>query len=91
MKSEKQIHDIIYTWNLKCGMNEPIYKTDIENRLVITKGEEATERDGLGVCSGCKLLQMEWLTTRPYCTEQGTITDLLGETTTEENLKKECT
>ena len=65
VKSEKQIHGIVYTWNLKCGINEPIHKTDTENRLVITKGEEATERAGPRVCSGCKLLHMEWLTPGP--------------------------
>ena len=32
-------------WNLKYGTNEPVYKnrrrlTDIENRLVVAKGEE---------------------------------------------------
>lgn len=49
----------------KVWHNEPIHKTDTENRLVITKGEEATERAGPGVCSGCKLLHMEWLTPGP--------------------------
>ena len=39
---ERQIsYDIAYTWNLKYGTNEPIYKTetdsDIENRLVVVK------------------------------------------------------
>ena len=40
-------------WNLKYGTNEPIYKTetdtDMENRLVVAKGEWGRERDGLGV------------------------------------------
>ena len=40
-------------WSLKYDTNEPIYKTnrltDIENRLVLTKGEERWGRDGLGV------------------------------------------
>ena len=40
-------------WNLKCGTNEPIYKTNrlvhIEDRLVVVKGEGERERDGLGV------------------------------------------
>ena len=50
---ERQIpYDITYMWNLKYGTNEPIYETetdstDIENTLVITKGEG--ERDGRGV------------------------------------------
>ena len=38
-------------WNLKCGINEPIYKTktDVENRLVVAKGEEWVKWDGLEV------------------------------------------
>ena len=39
-------------WNLKYDTNEPIYKTetdtDIENRLVVAKGE-GVGREGLGV------------------------------------------
>ena len=35
--------DNAYAWNIKYGTNEPIYKTkrlrDIENRLVVAKGE----------------------------------------------------
>ena len=49
---ERQIpYDITYMWNLKCGANEPIYKTEIdsdtENRLVVSK---VGWGDGLGVC-----------------------------------------
>ena len=42
---ERQIpYDIIYMWNLKYGTKAPIYKIeidslDIENRLVVAKGE----------------------------------------------------
>ena len=40
-------------WSLKYDTNEPIYETetirDIENRLVVAKGEGAWGRDGLGV------------------------------------------
>ena len=42
---ERQIpYNITYTWNLKYGTNEPIYRnrnrlTDIENTLVVAKGE----------------------------------------------------
>ena len=43
-------------------MNEPVYKTDIENRLVVAKGEgRGSEMDvdfGIG---RCKLLHLEWL------------------------------
>ena len=39
--------------SLKCGMNESIYKNrnkliDIENTLVVAKGEGGREREGLG-------------------------------------------
>ena len=48
---QRQIpYDITYMWNLKCGANEPIYKTEIdsdtENRLVVSK---VGWGDGLGV------------------------------------------
>ena len=40
-------------WNLKYGINEPIYKTNrhtvIENSLMVAKGERGRERDGVGV------------------------------------------
>ena len=41
---QRQIpYDITSMWNLKYGTDEPIYKTeadpDIENRLVVAKGE----------------------------------------------------
>ena len=39
-------------WNLKNGTNEPIYKTnrvtDVENKLMATKGERGGGRDKLG-------------------------------------------
>ena len=39
-------------WNLKYDTNEPIYETetitDIENRLVVAKGEGVGGRDGVG-------------------------------------------
>ena len=38
LRSEREIpYDIIYTWNLKHGTDEPIYRT--ETRLVDAKGE----------------------------------------------------
>ena len=46
MKSERKrqiLYDITYIWNLIYGTNEPIYRgknlMDMENRLVVTKGE----------------------------------------------------
>ena len=45
--------DITYMWNLKYDTNEHIYETetftDIENRLVVAKGERGWGRKGLGV------------------------------------------
>ena len=47
---EKQIlYDITYMWNLIYGTNEPIYRNklmDLENRLVVAKGEG--EGEGVG-------------------------------------------
>ena len=43
-------------WNLKYGTNEPIYKTDTENRLVV-EGRMDWE---LGI-SRCKLLYIRWI------------------------------
>ena len=53
-------------WNLKYGTNEPIYKTtrlkDIENRLVVTKEEGGgSGMDWEFDISGCKLLNLEWI------------------------------
>ena len=50
-ETQRQIpYDITYMWNLKCGANEPIYKTEVdsdtENRLVVSK---VGWGDGLGV------------------------------------------
>ena len=47
------LYDIIYMWNLKNNTDKLIYKaetkfTDIENKLMITKGE-IRGRDKLGV------------------------------------------
>ena len=54
-KSERErqiLYGIIYLWNPKNNTNEIIYKierlTDIENKLMITKGERG-RRDKLGV------------------------------------------
>ena len=58
-------YDITYKWNLKCGSNEPTYKTetdspDIENVLVVTKGKEGERgMDGEFGVSRCKLLHLE--------------------------------
>ena len=43
-KEKNKYHMISLMWNLKCGTSESIYKnrnrlTDMENRLVVAKGE----------------------------------------------------
>ena len=54
-QKEKDKHHRVplYIWNLKRGTNEPIYTTetdsDMENRLVVAKGEVGREWDGWGV------------------------------------------
>ena len=51
---ERQIpYDITYMWNLKYDTNEPIYKTerltDVENSLVVAKGEGMEWTGSLGL------------------------------------------
>ena len=54
-------------WNLKYGTNDPNYKnrkrlTDIENRLVVAKGEgEGGGMDREFWLSRCKLSHLEWI------------------------------
>ena len=55
-KSERErqiLHDITYMWNLKYDTKELIYEretdSDIENKLMVTKGERVWGRDKLGV------------------------------------------
>lgn len=47
------LYDITYTWSLKYGTNESIYKTeidsDMENRLVVTKVEGVRWTGSLGL------------------------------------------
>ena len=42
-------------WNLKYGTNEPVYKSetgsDLDNRLVVAKGEVVGGKGGMGVWS----------------------------------------
>ena len=54
-KSEREwqrLYDVIYMWNPKYDTNELMYETeidtDIENKLMVTKGEEKQGRDKLG-------------------------------------------
>ena len=51
-------------WNLNYATNEPIYKTeiDMENRLVLAKGEgRGSGIDWKFGVSRCKLLNLEWI------------------------------
>ena len=72
-------YDTTYMWNLKYDTDEPIYEretdSNIENRLVIAKGEGV----GGGLewevgLSRCKLLHMEWMNSKVllYSTERTT-------------------
>ena len=51
--SQRQILFIVYMWNIKNNTNESIYKTetdsDIENKLMVNKGEREGRRDKLGI------------------------------------------
>ena len=42
-EKDRTLYDITYMWNLKYGIHEPIYRTeidsDMENRLVVSNGE----------------------------------------------------
>ena len=63
--------------------------TDIENRLVVAKGEGG----GGGMdwefgVSRCKLVYMEWINNRSYCIAQGTIFNIPWQTIMEKNMKK---
>ena len=76
-------YDIIYMWNLKHGTNEPINKTnritDMENRLVVAKGEG----EGVGWTGSLGLVDTNYYIENgeamtSYCIAQGTLSNLLG-------------
>jgi len=50
-------------WNLKCGRNKPVYKTDLqtEHRLVSPKGWAGRGTDLEFRVGRCKLLHVEWI------------------------------
>ena len=51
---------------------------DIENRLVVAKGERGGEgMDWEFGISRCKLLYVEWMNNKSYCIAQGTIFNVL--------------
>ena len=47
--SQRHICYHLYVESLKNDKNELIYKTEIENKLVVTKGERRGGRDKLGI------------------------------------------
>ena len=52
--------------------------TDVENRIVVAKGEEAKGGvDWEAGVSGCKLLYTGWINSRSYCRAQATISSIL--------------
>ena len=69
-------------WNLKYDANFVLQNKnrliDIENRLVVAKGEQGGGRmDWEFGISRCKLLYIEWIAIS-YCIAQGTIFNILG-------------
>ena len=61
---ERQIpYAVTYTWDRKYDTNELMNRlTDVENRLVVAKGEGRWGRDGFGVgMSRCELLYIGWI------------------------------
>ena len=73
---------ITYMWNLKYGINKPIYKTETDSQvwradLWLARRGGRREWDGLGVgSSGCKLLQLEWISNEVLLYNTGTISSL---------------
>ena len=64
LKSYISPYDIVYMWNLKYGTNEQNRNrlTDIENRLVVAKGEgEESSMDWGFEVGKCKLLHLGWI------------------------------
>ena len=81
-EGERQIpYDITYMWNLKYGTNDPIYKTetdsDIENRLVVVKGEGMGQIEEFGVGRG-KRLHFEWISNGVLLYSTGNYIQSLG-------------
>ena len=83
-------------WNLKYDTNEPIYETetvtDIENRLVVAKGEGVGGRMEWEVeVSRCKLLYIEWINNKVllYSTENYIQYPMINHNG-KEYMKKEC-
>ena len=75
---EKTWTNIEILWNLKYDTNDHIYETKTDSQtqrtdLLVAKGEEGWERDGLGGWDW----QMQTITTRSYGRAQGTIVDVL--------------
>ena len=82
---ERQIpYDITYMWNLKCGTNEPICKTETDSQTWrtdwwVAKGEKGgSGMDWESGVSRCKLLHLECISSEVLLYIQGTISSVLG-------------
>ena len=62
-RERQALYDITYMWNLKCGTNEPIYKTKTDLWLPRGRGGGRGMDWEFGV-SRCKLLHIEWIHNR---------------------------
>ena len=62
--------------------------TDIENRLVVAKGEGRGGKDWEFGVSKCKLLNIGWIHKRSYCIAQGTIFNIPWSSIMEKKIKK---
>ena len=64
---ERQIpHDITYMWNLKYGINDPIYRTETDSQtwrtgLWLPRRRGGSGMDGEFGVHRCKLLHLEWM------------------------------
>ena len=77
-------YDITYTWTLKYGTNDSVYKaqkhfTDMESRLVVARrnrgGSGMNGEFGIG---RCKLLYLEWISNGILLCSTGKYVQSLG-------------
>ena len=96
MKSEREreiLYDIIYIWNLKYGTDNLATKQKLTHRhreeTCGCQGGGMMEWERLEVwISRCKLLHLEWISNEVLFIAQGTISNLLGQTMIEDNIRK---